>query len=355
MSDLFIKKQINDDITAYFDKKFGFMEIHDRTDNTYIRKFRKTTNEESFRRSFPMTLSISIVGGCKARDACYLDCCAGKREYYPSKNMSFESFKKIIDEGSHKGLLDIILTGSGDPNDHPNFEQFVMYAKGKGLHITCNTTGYTMTPKTVNFFEKNINKVEFNLLYGEENSLSVFESLLSSNINVSLSILISSLTIDTATDFLRSGVLEFNEFGKNIRFRGNNAIGKLDSISLRLYKRKGLGMLCGCLTEERKDDIKSLISLLKKKKTFTNTLLEPCFNKLFTAVNKKPFEQIPSCECGRYTAYITENMVMLPCEFANVEMYGESLYDKSIEDVFNGKKFLSFREDYKCGLHCRLY
>lgn len=351
MPDLFLTKAVNNNITAYFDKRNGFMEIYDHSDNTYIRRSQSATNKESFMRSFPISLSISIVSGCKARDACYLDCYCNKKEYNPLKNMSFESFKKIIDEGSREGLLMITLTGSGDPNDHPNFHDFVRYAKKHNLYITCVTTGFTMNENDIEFFKENIDKVEFNLLYGYENSLRTLKSLINSNINVSLNFTVSSLTIDTVIDFLRSGLLEFDEFGKTICFKGNNAIGKLDSVMLHSYKQKGLGILRECLNKDNKEEIKTLISVLNKKKNFSTILLEPCFKKLFASISKKTI-YIPDCECGRYVAHITENMIMTPCEFIDTKKYGESLHNKTIEDAFNGEKFVSFREDYKKCLHC---
>lgn len=333
-------------MTAYFDKKYEFLELYDSKDDLYIRKTSVRDNKESPVRSFPAFLTISIVGGCKIKDFCYLDCCAGKKEYDESKNMTYNSFVKIIDEGVQKGLLSIVLTGSGDPNDHPDFKKIVSYAKSKGLYITCMTTGATLTLKDVDFFKKNINRVEFNLLCGNENSLKSFIAFMKENIKLSLNILVSYLSFDETIHFLNSGILEFDDKDKKLRFRGNNPIGKLDAISLKLYKRKGLGTLSGCVSEKQEDFLKSFVNTLKRKR-FADIIFEPCFKSLLGKYIKKEHNvYIPPCEQGRYSAFITEDLLMLPCEFSNVEKYGESLRNKNIEEIFNGEKFNEYRKHF---------
>ena len=341
-------------MSAYFDKKNQFLELYDSKDDLYIRKTSIIDDEESFMRSFPAFLTISIVGGCKVRDSCYLDCCAGKREYSDSSNMSYEAFKRIIDEGAEKGLLSIVLTGSGDPNDHPSFKKFVLYAKSKGLHVTCITTGSSIESKDIKFYKKNIDRIEFNLLFENKKSLDTLTSLLKEKANLTLRLLVSYLSIDSIICFLNSGALEFDNEERIIRLRGKGAIGKLKAVSLHLYKRKGLGTLSGCVSKEQHEYIKTLIRTLKKK-TFPSVSLEPCFESLLREyIKKDPKIYIPPCEQGRYSAYISEDLTMLPCEFANAEKYGKSLHTKTIEEVFNDKKFAEYREKYSNCTSCTL-
>ena len=347
LENLFLIKKISNTKTAYFDKNHEFLEIYDRNNDFYLRKVSVKTHEEAFMRSFPTTLTISIVGGCKSRDVCYLDCCAGKKEYDSAKDMPFEPFKKIIDEGVSKGLLNIILTGSGDPNDHPDFKEFVLYAKKNRLHITCQTSGATLKEEDAFFFKQNIHKVNFNLLLGNQNSLNALKWLFYQRCKISLNLVVSSLLIDTVSSFLSSGVLEFDETGNLLRFKGENTIGKLQSISLHLQKRKGLGTLASCVSKDQKDEVIHLVKTLKRKSTIP-VVLEPCFQKIFAECIKKKEKQIelPSCECGRYSAFITENLTMIPCEFVNMEQFGESIISKSIESVFLGEKFSRYREAF---------
>ena len=346
MTKPFLTKKITKTMTAYFDKKHDFLELYDSKDDLYIRKMSVKENKESFTRSFPAFLIISIVGVCKIKDSCYLDCCAGKKEYDEHKNMTYSSFVKIINEGAQKGLLSIVLTGSGDPNDHPDFERIVSYAKSKGLYITCMTTGTTLTLKGIDFFKKNIDRVEFNLLCGNENSLKSFIAFMKEDIELYLNILVSHLSLDETIHFLNSGILEFDDKDKKLRFRGNNPIGKLDAISLKLYKRKGLGTLSGCVSEKQEDLLKSFVNTLKRKR-FADIIFEPCFKSLLEKYIKKGHNvYIPPCEQGRYSAFITEDLLMLPCEFSSAEKYGESLRNKNIEEIFNGKKFNEYRNHF---------
>ena len=61
--------------------------------------------------------------------------------------MSFENYRKIIDEGEKNGLFQVALGGRGDPDMHEQFEKIIRYSAEH--HITPNftTSGLGMTPE----------------------------------------------------------------------------------------------------------------------------------------------------------------------------------------------------------------
>jgi radical SAM protein with 4Fe4S-binding SPASM domain len=62
--------------------------------------------------------------------------------------MTFELYKKILDEGAEKGLCSIKLSYRGEPLLHPQVVQMVRYAKERGLlDIYFNTNGMLLTEK----------------------------------------------------------------------------------------------------------------------------------------------------------------------------------------------------------------
>ena len=59
---------------------------------------------------------------------------------------------------------------------------------------------------------------------------------------------------------------------------------------------------------------------------------------------------IDTCESGRMSVYVTPNMRLVPCSFADHRRHGVSLRDKSIEDVWNNSS--PFRQcRYRLKLH----
>jgi Predicted Fe-S oxidoreductases len=91
---------------------------------------------------FPIHLDI------ESTSICNLKCpfCAGTYEKYPYGSMPFDLYKKIIDEGSEKGLYSIKLNFRGEPLLHPQIAEFVAYAKQKGIiDVFFNTNATKLT------------------------------------------------------------------------------------------------------------------------------------------------------------------------------------------------------------------
>lgn len=80
---------------------------------------------------FPLFLDV------EATDRCNLKCpfClrASNPELIQNKNMPYDMFKKIIDEGAENGLYGVKFSIIGEPLMHPEIHRFVKYAKEKGL------------------------------------------------------------------------------------------------------------------------------------------------------------------------------------------------------------------------------
>jgi radical SAM protein with 4Fe4S-binding SPASM domain len=54
-------------------------------------------------------------------------------------------------------------------------------------------------------------------------------------------------------------------------------------------------------------------------------------------------EAIDPCEGGRFSCYISPDMVMLPCSFDQEYRYGVSLRENTIEQAWNSMEFEEFR------------
>lgn len=56
---------------------------------------------------------------------------------------------------------------------------------------------------------------------------------------------------------------------------------------------------------------------------------------------------LDTCEGGRYSCYISSEMIMSPCSFDREEKYGVSLRGSSIREVWNSPQFEAFRDSLR--------
>jgi radical SAM protein with 4Fe4S-binding SPASM domain len=104
--------------------------------------YRKWWDEASTRQilpptGFPLHLDIEVSGICnlKCRD-CFQNLVKGHLGL-----MTFDTYKKIIDECEQKGLCAVKLQSRGEPFVHRQIYDFISYAKGKFFDLMITTNG----------------------------------------------------------------------------------------------------------------------------------------------------------------------------------------------------------------------
>lgn len=145
-------------IKKYFDKKHKFGEIFNTKNGFYVRtgiidENGKDTGVDPFMRDFPALIDIGVMGHCvhgasglcaKSGVQCYQN---GLKTCEP--NMSFENFKKIVDECKDK-CFQFALGGRGDVDQHENFEEILRYCAENDIVPNFTTSGLGMTPEIAN-------------------------------------------------------------------------------------------------------------------------------------------------------------------------------------------------------------
>jgi MoaA/NifB/PqqE/SkfB family radical SAM enzyme len=120
-------------------------DIFSQTQNERLREYRwkwKQNPAEHILERFPIHLDVESTSICNLR--CTF--CAGTYEKYSYGSMSFDLYKRIIDEGSKKGLYSVKLNFRGEPLLHPQISDFVSYAKKKGIaDVFFNTNATKLT------------------------------------------------------------------------------------------------------------------------------------------------------------------------------------------------------------------
>ena len=116
------------------------------------RKFWKELEREPIKTDFPVHLDIELT------DACNLKCsfCFQNFMEYKRSLMPYETFTKIIDEGSQNGLCAIKLQSRGESFLHPKIAECIKYAKDNGiLDIQVTTNALLLNDEKIDLVVKN--------------------------------------------------------------------------------------------------------------------------------------------------------------------------------------------------------
>lgn len=126
---------------------------------------------------FPIHLDIEITRVCDLRcPHCFRTQALNEGTLGPFGHMSFDLFKKIIDEGAEKGLCSVKFNYLGEPLLHPKCSEMVRYAKDKGiLEVMFNTNAVTLSErKSRKLIEAGLDKIIFSF---DAHDKELFEKL----------------------------------------------------------------------------------------------------------------------------------------------------------------------------------
>ena len=326
-------------IKTYRDTTYKFNEYFDLNSGFYLRTDSEETGKDSFMRSFPALLDIGIMGGCKSCRLCRTDCYQGGRDYNPEKNMIFEDYKRIIEEGADKGLQQVALGGAGNPNDHRDFEEIVRFTRSKDIIPNYTTSGIELSDSAVRATKEYCGAVAVSWYY-QEFTVNALNKFLESEMKTSIHFVLSKDSIEDAIRCLETGRLAYSgdkEFDLNES--GINAIIFL------LYKPVGLGRRDRILTiKDNESQLKRFFEAIKNNRNKFKIGFDSCsIPGIINYSDSIDRASIDTCEGGRFSAYINSDLMMTPCSFDQNLEYGISLRDSSVEEVWNSDKFSKFR------------
>lgn len=340
------------------DTKNHFMEAFNRKTGFYMRtgvidERGVDTGVDPFMRSFPGLLDIGIMGGCKAASLglCkaggnHSGCYQGARKYDPEKDMKFEEYQKIIDEGYEKGLQQVALGGAGNPNDHRDFVKILEYTHSKGIIPNYTTAGIELTDEMVEATKKYCGAVAVSW-YNQKYSVDAINKFLDAGCKTSIHFVLSRETIDTAIDLLKTntlGVLELDEDKPGYGSCYPVEMDKINAVIFLLYKPVGLGVEENMLTlENDREKIEEFFSLIDGSHPFKIGFDSCTIPAVLKFANNVDPNSTDTCEGGRFSAYINADMIMVPCSFDQKLHWGMSLRDHTVEEVWNSQKFNNFR------------
>lgn len=327
------------------DSENHFISIFYPETGFYIRtgviKDGKDTGVDPFMTSYPELIDVGVMGHCihgssglcyKSGVQCYQN---GLKTKHP--NMTLENFKRIVDECKGK-TFQLALGGRGDVDQHENFEEILRYCRENDIVPNFTSSGLGFTDEIVKLCKELCGAVAISW-YRQEHTYRAINMLLDAGVKTNIHYVLGDNSIDEAIQRL-----------ENIDFpRGINAVIFL------LHKPVGLGQESNML---RPDDprVKRFFELVDTKtypfKIGFDSCTVPALLNYTSNLNHNTFD---TCEGGRWSAYITSDMKMLPCSFDNQDLrWAYDISNDTIQNAWKSEQFEDFRNHFRnsCG-KCR--
>lgn len=301
---------------------------------SFAQLIKTDTNVDPFMTAFPELIDVGIMGHCvhgssglckKSGVQCYQN---GLHTHQP--NMGLVNFKRIADECKGK-TYQFALGGRGDVDQHENFEEILKYCRESNIVPNFTSSGFGFTKEIVDICKKYCGAVAISW-YRQQHTLDAIQMLTDAGVKTNIHYVLGKNSIDEAIEHLKN-----NSFPKGI-----------NAIIFLLHKPVGLGQQSNVLdiTDPR---VSEFFKRIDGYETDFKIGFDSCSvpGILNYTENIAP-ESIDTCEGGRWSCYITSDMIMLPCSFDNQDLrWAYDISNDTIENAWNSSLFESFREHFR--------
>ena len=283
----------------------------------------------------PSLLDVGIMGGCP--NQCSF-CYQGDKS---EPHMTFENFKRIIDETKHH-VNQVALGGRGDPNLHPDFRRIVEYSRSNGVVPNYTTSGVGITEDHIET-SKLCGAVAVSD-YRKEESYRAINMFLDAGIKTNIHFIFSNSSYQDVLKILWGG----NPWQKLVPRINPFPFEKINAVVFLLFKPQGRGKNLDWLPN--KLQLSTFADLIvSKPHAQVGIGMDSCLvNHVKQYAEKMPMYLdivVDTCEGARASMYITPSMFAKPCSFSD-ESFEVPLRGTTIKDVWdNSDPFISFRKD----------
>lgn len=317
-----------------YGKKYPYMSLFHETSGVYVRTGLREdgsgTDKEPFMADFPELLDIGIMGHCihGRRGLCQqagTDCYQNGPGMY-QEHMALEDFKKIMKECKGR-TYQVALGGRGDPDQHPDFADIMAYSRTCGIVPNFTTSGFGITAELADICRQYCGAAAVSWYRGSYTQKAI-DLLLQAGVRTNIHYVLNVGTIGEAVRMLKT-----NGFPTGIH-----------AVVFLLYKPVGLGRKDKVLTVDL-PLLKEFFQLADNGRFPYKIGFDACIvpGMINYTHNIEP-ASLDTCESGRWSAYITPDLYMLPCSFDNQDRrWAVSLKDNTIEEAWNSKAFDRFR------------
>lgn len=256
--------------------------------------------------SFPCYVLIEPVSSCNLKcGMCFQSDSTFIKKEFMGK-MSFDLYKKIIDECYAEGTKAITFGSRGEPTIHPEFKSFLEYAKDKFIDIKLITNATKLNEQLINtIFNTNVTQVVF--------------------------------SVDSEKKDEYEQIRKFGNFEKVLE-----NIKMYNKIKKDFKNNKTITRISGVIVQQSQDPI----SFEKFWSKYADeVVIKPAYERWSTYTN--PVVKDLNFPCG----YLWERMYVWfdgklnPCDadYKSFLSYGD-LNKNTIKEAWNSKKLKSFRD-----------
>lgn len=319
------------------DNNYHFVSVFDEYSGFYMRSSvienGVETQVDPFMSEFPELLDIGIMGHCIHGKSGL--CLAANVQCYQNglnqtdENMSLSDFQSIVEQCKGK-TFQFALGGRGDPDQHEHFEDILKLCHDNHIVVNFTSSGFGFNEKIVKLCKKHCGAVAISW-YRNTYTNHAIELLLENHIKTNIHYVLSQATIQEAIDRLKN-----NDFPQGI-----------NAIIFLLHKPVGLGTMDNVL-QYNDPKVHEFFSIIDHGnfsfKIGFDSCSVPALLNMTESINA---DSLDTCEGGRWSAYITSDMKMLPCSFDNQQQkWSVDLRKHSIEEAWNSFEFQQFRNHF---------
>ena len=317
-------------IKGKFNKHFenDSYEVHFNT-KTGLEVLKSKTGTDPFKTELPLLIDVGIMGSCL--NSCAF-CYQGRAE---EPHMTLENFKSIIDQVKHH-VNQVALGGRGDPNLHPQFKEFVEYARDNGVIPNYTTSGVNLTKKQLE-----VSKLCGAVAVSDYQLPVTYEAIkrfMDAKIKTNIHLIFSRPSFDKSMQILYG----YDAWKKSVD------IDRLNAVVFLLFKPQGQGKdLHGM--KPSKMQFRTFASLAFQPKSKFKIGMDSCLiNHVLKYSEPSELQRmaIDTCESSRMSVYISPSMQLIPCSFADHPEWGVRITNKKdIDYIWNrSTKFKQFRK-----------
>lgn len=308
------KEYPEENYSIFFNKKTGY----------FVRAEKMGFPEPLWSKHGPELLDICITNWCdKGCTFCY------RKSTTKGDHMLFEDYKKIMIQARELDVLQVAL-GGGNPNQHPDFIKILETTVDHGIVPCYTTNGRGLTEDILAATKELCGSVAISAYEPYTEFRKSLEQLINKDIKANVHFVTDSKTVDTAISWLRE-LPDFLQGINSLIFLNYKPIGRKPDMSLLLKDKVKLAEFYG-LVKENKNVIKI---------GFDSCSISGVVKHL--DVNSNFYE---GCDAGRFSAFVDENLRMMPCSFmTNTDWYGDLNSERMIDIWQNNPYFLKYRSN----------
>lgn len=306
------KYHLNQKYTTIFNQGTGL----------FIRKEDDGEDEPFWASDGPELLDVSITSYCERECSfCY------RQANRDGHHIAFSDVRSIILQAKEIGVLQIAL-GGGNPNQHPDFINILRLIRENGIVPSYTTNGEGLSDEILMASRKYCGAVAISVYspFDENMYLRLVNRVQSYGIKVNLHIILCNDTIGKIMNWLSNPPAFLKKANAVIFLNYKNVIAG-DDLSI---KDKTVWRKFYYAVEHSNDlsigfdscTVPGIVSYMNK---VCPSLIEPC-------------------EAARFSAFISEDMMMYPCSFLVGTSSGVNLKESTILDIWrNSPSFVSMR------------